>query len=252
MKLPQFCLAVTIFCLFFISIGVFGRLISEEEIRNLYAEFVKPNSFEEYKNRYVPLPFEKNGQWRWENKDFARVVALLEFERSVKALGIFSEKALSINGENDPEWLYVPTKKIVHINYEKDPQRYDLHTLDLPEKDFDFVMVNQTFEHVYDPIRCLENIYKHMRSGGILYLSVPSINMSHNAPFHFYTGFTPTALGAIAMLVGFKIVSIGQWGNSEYIQKMFATNDWPDYRQLNNPGFNDSNCPVIVWIFAIK
>jgi SAM-dependent methyltransferase len=238
---------------FLISGECFGALLSEGDIRRIYVDFVRHDASEEYKNRYVPLPFEKNrGPWLWENKDFSRVIALLEFERFVRFRGIVSEKALSINGQNDPEWLYMPTKTIVQIDYEKDPQRYDLHVLDLSEKDFDFVMVNQTLEHLYDPIRCLENIYKHMRKGGILYLNVPANNMSHNAPFHFYTGFTPTGLGAMVKLAGFEIMSIGQWGNIEYVQKMYGTNDWPDYRQLRNPGLNDSNCPVVVWIFAVK
>ena len=53
-------------------------------------------------------------------------------------------------------------------------------------------------------------------------------------------------------MAGFKILSIGQWGNVEYLKIMFESNSWPDYRKLKNPGINDVNCPIITWIFAVK
>lgn len=263
--------------------------MSDNEIEEVYQQFVLPHYTDEYKFRYVPLPIEKNNTpWRWENKDFPRVISLLEFERFVKEKKITYTKALAIDSLNDPEWYYIYPKKsnkkfkshlsnlrslhsittrhcshrknaeltvarsIFDADYEKDAERYDLHTLDLPDKNFDFVMVNQTLEHVYDPIRCLKNIYKHMRPGGIIYFNVPSNSIPHNTPFHYYTGFTPTGIGIIAKLAGFKILSIGCWGSKEYMLQMNMTCSWPDYTQLENPGFNEVNYPVITWLFAVK
>ena len=113
-------------------------------------------------------------------------------------------------------------------------------------------MVNQTLEHVYDPILCLKNIYKHMCPGGILYFNVPVNNIPHDTPFHYYTGYTPVCLGAIVKEAGFTILSIGQWGNLDYLQKMYIDLDWPDYTHFNNTAANDFQRPVIAWIFAIK
>ncbi len=228
------------------------NFISDVNINEIYFNFVKPNYTDEYKNRYVPLPLYKNNlPWRWEGKDLPRVIALLEFERFISTHNIRSTKGLAINGL-DPEWHCLPCETIFQTDYETNPEAYDLHTLNLPDKDFDFVMVNQTLEHVYDPIRCLENIFNHMAPGGILYLNVPANNIPHSTPFHYYTGFTPVGLGAVVQSAGFKILSIGQWGNFEYLNKMFATKSWPDYRQFTNPGLNDINCPCITWIFAMK
>lgn len=237
----------------FVVLYSYGKIqLSDTDINEIYDTFVKPNYTEEYKKRYVPMPLHKNKLlWRWEGKDLPRVFALLEFERFVVEHNIHCNKGLAINGL-DPEWNYLPCKRIVQIEYEKNPEKYDLHKLNLPEKDFDFVMVNQTLEHVYDPIKCLENIYKYMADGGILYLNVPANNIPHGTPFHHYTGFTPVGLGAMVKSAGFKILSIGQWGNLEFLKKMFETNAWPDYREFNNPGLNDMNCPCITWIFAIK
>ena len=58
-----------------------------------------------------------------------------------------------------------------------------------------------------------------MRKGGILYFSVPANNIPHETPFHYYTGITPTGAGAMVRAAGFKILSIGQWGNFGYIKK---------------------------------
>lgn len=108
------------------------------------------------------------------------------------------------------------------------------------------------FPRTNNPIKCLENIYDYMAPVGILYLNVPANNIQHGTPFHHYTGFTLVELGALVKSAGFKILSIGQWGNLEFLKKMFETNCWPDYRQFNNPGLNDMNCPCITWIFATK
>lgn len=227
-----------------------STIITDKDIQDIYTQFVKPNHTQEYKQRYMPLPLQRdNTSWRWEGKDFPRVIAVLEFERFVNEHGITSSKALAINGEFDPEWHYLTTKQKFAIDYETD--NHDLHTLELDQTDFDFVMVNQTLEHVYDPIRCLQNINKHMCSGGILYLNVPANSILHSVPFHHYTGYTPVGLGAVVKAAGFKILSIGYWGNWEYLKKMHESYSWPDYRQLKDTS-NDVDRPVIAWIFAMK
>lgn len=233
-------------------------LITDKRIRVIYQQFVAINFTEEYKNRYVPFPFEKdnNPNWRWKGRDLPRVLALLEFERFVKEFGLESQNGLAINGE-DPEWHYLPHNKIFVTNYEKNQEEHNLHTLDHAEKQFDFAMVNQTLEHVYDPLTCLRNIYKHMAPGGILYFNVPAMNIQHSMPFHYYMGYTPIGIGVLVELAGFKILSIGQWGNKDYLFDLYATQDWPDYERLlklgvKDIGYNDIHTPVITWIFAIK
>lgn len=226
--------------------------LSNQDIDEIFKEFVKINYTEEYKHRYDKLPMEKNNlQWRWEGKDFSRVIALLEFERFITENNLTSVKGLAINGK-DPEWDYLPYQVLYFIDYDADPINHDLHTLNLNDKDFDFAMLNQTLEHVYDPIRCLKKVYEHMRPGGILYLNVPANNIPHSTPFHYYTGITPVGLGAMAKAAGFKILNIGQWGNLEYTQRMYSAYGWPDYTEFKNPGYNDIMHPIITWIFAIK
>ena len=231
-----------------------GKHVTEHDIVMIYKKFVKPYQTEANKSRYIPLPMHKNNipNWAWKGRDFPRVISLLEFERFVNEHNLSSAKALALNSHHDPEWHYLPKKEIVAISYDDD-KRHDLHTLDLAQKDFDFVMVNQTLEHVYDPVLCLKNIYNHMRSGAILYFNVPATSIPHTTPFHHYMGITPVGAGAIAMAAGFNILHIGQWGNEPFLTKMFKDYTFHDYQCMGeNIGLNDFRYPVITWVFAQK
>lgn len=225
--------------------------LSQEDIQQLYKTFITSQFTPEYQNRYVPLPIYKNNKrWRWEGKDFPRVISLLEFEKIVEKYNFQIEKLLVFNGLEDPELDYLEgrIKKIYNVEYEKNPEKGDLHTLDLPIKDADFVLINQTLEHIYNPQQCLFNIMNHMKVGGYLYTNVPACNVPHSEPFHFFTGYTPMGLAAAAYQVGFKVLEIGQWGNLEYLIKLWTRNPgWSDYTQLQNPGLNEPHNPVITW-----
>ncbi len=225
-------------------------------IEKLYNEFVKVNYTDEYKNRYLDLPVNKNNKkWRWEGKDFPRVISLLEFERYIEKYQFNIDSLLIFNGPDDPEIEYLDgrVKRIYEANFDADPDKFDLHTLDMPQKDFDFVCLHQTLEHVYNPHQCLANIKSHMRDGGYLYINVPACNAPHSEPYHFYTGFTPMGLAAIAYQTGYKILEIGQWGNAEYLVKLWTRNPgWSDYTQLKTPGVNETDNPVITWCLLQK
>lgn len=245
-------LSVILSCLYCSGINAVPT-ITDQEIEDIYNSYIKPNFTNEYSQRYVPLPLQKNtSSWNWKGKDFPRVISLLEFERFITANNIVSTKALAVNGIDDPEWKYIPHQYLIDALYPANPIKHDLHKLDLDEKDFDFVMINQTLEHVYDPITCLKNVYQYMRSGGILYINVPANSIPHSLPFHYYTGYTPIGLAVIAKLAGFNILSVGQWGNVEYLNITQKNHSWADYTQFANPGSNDLDNPVITWIFAVK
>tara|TARA_R100000664_G_C2740791_1_gene129311 strand:+ start:355 stop:1047 length:693 start_codon:yes stop_codon:yes gene_type:complete len=221
------------------------------DVQRIYGQHVIPGVLDT--NKYVPLPVYKNiNKWRWEGKDFPRVIALLEFEEFIKKNTLSFDKVLCFNGMNDPEFEFLPYKEKEIIHYEQDPVNNDLHNLNLKTKDYDFCMLNQTLEHLYDPIKCLKNVHEHLRSGGIFYCNVPVMNIPHMTPYHFYSGFTPTGLGCIAEAAGFEIMTIGSWGNKEYTLKLFQDLEWPGYEKLLNPGLNDPSYPVISWVFARK
>ena len=239
--------------------------LSDSDVQRIYDTYVSSNIIPS--NKYVPLPMEKNNkQWSWDCADFPRIIALLEFEEYVTSNKLHFEKVLafnSIGNHGDPEYGYLSYDEKVNINYESNPELYDLHNLQLEDTDYDFCMINQTLEHVYDPVKCLKNIHKHLRLGGVFYCNVPVVNIPHSTPHHHYTGYTPTGLGCVVEAAGFEIMSIGTWGNREYTLDLFGGRprsgknpiiDWPTLQTMSfeDPGLNEEDYPVITWIFARK
>lgn len=232
------------------------KVITHQEIQEIYNKFIIINYTEEYKNRYIDLPIEKNNKyWKWENKDFPRVISLLEFEKFIEKYNFNIENLLIFNGLNDPELEYLDgrIKNIDNIEYENDTINNDLHSLNLIKKDYDFVCLHQTLEHIYNPQQCLSNIKDHMKSDGYLYINVPACNIPHSEPYHYFTGYTPMGIAAIAFQLDFEILEIGQWGNIEYLTKLWNRNpSWCDYTQLINPGLNEIENPAITWALLKK
>lgn len=225
-------------------------MITEREVYDIYERFIKCNFTEEYDNRYNPLPLNLNNKnWKWEGKDFPRVISLLEFKRYMEKYDFHFEEVLSFNGSSDPEYEYLKYENLINVNYEDDIINNDLHTLNLNRK-FDFIMLNQTIEHLYNPILVIKNIYEHLNDDGIFYANVPSNNIPHSEPIHYYTGITPIGLGVMVKLAGFEILEIGQWGNKEYLHKLYDIG-WIDYNQMENTT-NNRNHPTITWVLAKK
>jgi hypothetical protein len=222
------------------------KTVSSEKIKELYQKFVLNNS----NWCKSDLPFEKNDKrWKWEGKDFPRVIAILEFEKYVKKYNLSSKNLLTFNSYDDPEVEYLPTEGMTNFNYEEDIVNYDLHTLNIPKSDYDFVMLNQTLEHLYNPYLCLDNIKKHLANEAYIYCNVPTINIQHSLPNNFYTGFTPIGLAVMFESCEFEVLEIVQWGNFEYISRIFSTHSWPDYRMMSSYA-NEINNPVQCWALA--
>jgi len=228
------------------------RLLSGDEIEHLYRKHVHIHDTAEYSRRYSRLPInENNREWRWEGKDVARVIAVLEFARICSLHQLTAKHLLTFNGEGDPELEHLRYERHSNFNYTDGPVDYDLQTLRIPRHAYDFVMLNQTLEHVYHPLLCLENVRDFLAPGAYIYANVPTVNIPHSTPFHYYTGFTPTGLACLLRACEFEVIEVGQWGNAEYIGRMFKTQSWPDFRQLRSYA-GDFNNPVIAWVLARK
>jgi hypothetical protein len=228
------------------------KTINSAEIERIYRDLVAVNDNDEYAGRYSKLPLrENNKKWKWEGKDFPRIISLLEFAAMVRRFNLAAKSLLTFTTTDDPELEYLPYLSHYNFDFDDDKVNHDLHTLNVPRRDYDFVMLNQTLEHLYNPFVCLDNVRTFLGPGAIAYANVPSINIAHSTPYHFYTGYTPTGLACVFQSCGFEILEVGQWGNKEYIDRMFKTQGWPDYRALKSFR-NDFLNPVITWILARK
>ena len=99
----------------------------------------------------------------------------------------------------------------------------------------------------------VKNIYNTIKPGGYVFTSVPTLNIPHSTPIHF-NGFNPMGLAMLFMSCGFEVIEIGQWGNYEYISKLWNKHSWPGYDELNHGGkvTNEEQNVCQCWILAKK
>jgi ubiquinone/menaquinone biosynthesis C-methylase UbiE len=76
---------------------------------------------------------------------------------------------------------------------------------------FDSVVCTQVLEHVSDPRKVLDEIFRVLRPGGKALLSVPQCNELHEEPADFYR-YTRFGIRALAERCGFEVLVIDQRG----------------------------------------
>ncbi len=222
----------------------------ESDIIDIYNKQIKLPELYFKKFEYIPKCPVKSYNYDWSNKDFPRNWCILDFIEWIKKYDIKNIENLGYTSDSDPELEFLSYRNKVNVSY----PTYDLHTISKHFKnEFDFFLFSQTLEHLYNPYESVKNIYDIVKKDGYVFTSVPTINIPHMTPIHF-TGFTPMGLAMLFKTAGFEIVEIGQWGNFNYINKMFNTNCWPGYNDLNENGFvsNEENNVCQCWILAKK
>lgn len=224
------------------------KTFTEQELHELYHTHVKKTPEYFYKYYCLPVCPIKAWNYDWQNFDFPRNWCVLDFKEWIEKYSLSNVKHLGYTCATDPELEFLnPTEKTL-IEYPP----YDLHTIHTQfQAKFDFFVFNQTLEHLYNPYGAVGSIYQTIVPGGYVFTSVPTLNIPHMTPIHF-GGFTPMGLATVFLSAGFEIVEIGQWGNFDYIQRLFGTQSWPGYNTLqsNNYVSNEENNVCQCWILA--
>lgn len=84
---------------------------------------------------------------------------------------------------------------------------YDGRVLPFPEKSFDGVISTQVLEHVSDPRNLLAEMYRVIKPGGGLVLSLPFVWPEHEEPYDFLR-FTSFGITELLRQSGFDVESI--------------------------------------------
>jgi SAM-dependent methyltransferase len=202
-----------------------------------------------------------------------RFFCLVDFLEWTKKYGLFNVPSLSVfvTDSNDYElstldqFLTIdnrnrrsssPAATMTVFSYDETWGLGDLHGLlelkgRLPGEPFDFMLVSQTLEHLFDPLKALKGLISRLKEGGCLFTSLPTVSIPHMMPFHFQ-GLTPIGLITLLTRAGFEVKEIGQWGNVDYVTKMMQSQKWPSFSTLKQPVLNDRNVPVQVWALACR
>lgn len=225
-------------------------MFSEAEIITLYEQKVKkPSAYFTKYERLPPCTIQAYGN-SWNGRDFPRNWCILDFQEWVQKYNLRDIQHLGYTCTTDPELEFLNAKEKTLLLYPP----YDLHTIGQRyQETFDFFLFNQTLEHLYNPFMAVQQIFTTVKKGGYIFTSVPTLNIPHMMPFHF-NGFTPLGLVMLFRSAGFEVVEVGQWGNLEYIQKLFQSHSWPSFTELQHDGkvTNEEKNVCQCWILARK
>jgi SAM-dependent methyltransferase/uncharacterized protein YbaR (Trm112 family) len=102
----------------------------------------------------------------------------------------------SIVGQGMDEFLRTPGIEIVETDVAYGPRTAlicDAHDLPFQSEGFDGVIVQAVLEHVVDPARCVDEIYRVLKRGGLVYAEIPFAQQVHGRQYDF-TRFTHLGL----------------------------------------------------------
>ena len=93
----------------------------------------------------------------------------------------------------------------------------------VPSSRYDAVINHQVIEHVAYPAAAIAEMFRVLKPGGSLVISVPHLSRQHELP-HDYYRFTPNGLDRLLRDAGFKVVSISHFGGIFcFLHHQFAT-----------------------------
>lgn len=82
---------------------------------------------------------------------------------------------------------------------------YDGRTMPFEDKEFDSLLLNQVFEHVFNPNEFLQEVNRVTKTGGMFLMTVPFVWDEHEQP-HDYARYSSFGLKHILSENGFEII----------------------------------------------
>lgn len=99
----------------------------------------------------------------------------------------------------------------------------DIQDMPIENESFDTVLSAEVLEHVPDPEKALREIYRVLKPGGKLVMSIPHLMYLHNEPYDFYR-YTKYGLRTLLERVGFTIEYLEPSGSIfSFFQGIIAT-----------------------------
>ncbi len=66
----------------------------------------------------------------------------------------------------------------------------DINSIPLPDSSQDYILCSEVFEHIPEPLKALKEITRLLKPAGRLIFTAPLASGQHQAPYHFYGGYT--------------------------------------------------------------
>ena len=126
------------------------NLLSIEEIEEIYEKYVVKSDeyYRKSNDEYHKLSDAEKREWF--PRDFPRLASLFDYKEWVEKYDLHHVGKLLSTCETDFELKSITYDQIFICDYLVD-KKYELHTMDLEDKDYDMIIFNQTLEHLYNP-----------------------------------------------------------------------------------------------------
>lgn len=130
---------------------------------------------------------------------FGSVLYYLKKEKNTVGVGL----------EPDPESAKIAKEKIGIELLDETVESYFAKNNDI----FDFIVLNQTYEHLLNPLETLKQLKERLTPEGLIYIGVPN-GYRFGAPFYLFFqlahtyNYTPYSFKKLAALAGLKVVNV--------------------------------------------
>ena len=84
----------------------------------------------------------------------------------------------------------------------------DITALPIPDESYDIILCTEVLEHVPEPIAALQEMARILRPGGRLFITAPLGSGLHQAPYHYYGGYTPYWYQHFCPQFGLSVVEV--------------------------------------------
>jgi SAM-dependent methyltransferase len=157
---------------------------------------------------------------------YTRVVLLSDFKRLIteKNLNKFLKVAVISGSLEEPELKFITYKDLDILDFDEVSNVYNLDDDWETSKfyrdkksQYDFVICNQVFEHIFSPSRGIKNIHFITKPNGYVWISLPTINCIHGEPHFYSAGYHPRYLNRLCEEADFEVLHVGAFGNRKYL-----------------------------------
>lgn len=117
---------------------------------------------------------------------FARTILEIGSGRGKFILEMCAHNTQVTGFEKNPAYVALAQKRLEEAGYHADIIIGEGEDLPFPDNTFGFINMAEVIEHVEDPTRVLEEAFRVLEKGGIMYVSVPNRFGLKDPHFHLY------------------------------------------------------------------
>jgi len=108
----------------------------------------------------------------------------LQYKKFCSHLDYTSQDFCQYDGKGDERGLQAKKWDTLKIDIVS-----DITNIPVDDNSFDAIMCIEVLEHLFEPVKAIKEFARILKPKGKLILTAPFCSLTHQAPYHFYTGY---------------------------------------------------------------